>query len=171
MHLDEINRISVDDFVLELGEVYESSPWVAESIADHRPFDSVESLAVAMRHVVDGSDPGQKLALLRAHPDLGGKLARRGKLGAHSTQEQSRLGLERLEEEEFRVFSDLNSAYQQKFGFPFIICVALVDKAGILAAFRKRLEHAEASELSEALRQVHLIAEQRLKAMFGTPDP
>jgi 2-oxo-4-hydroxy-4-carboxy-5-ureidoimidazoline decarboxylase len=41
--------------------------------------------------------------------------------------------------------------------------VRLTDKPGILAAFKRRLEHDAAVEIEEALRQIHQIARLRLE--------
>ena len=103
--------------------------------------------------------------MLRAHPDLAGKLAQARQLTADSTAEQASAGLDALTEAERATFTDLNGTYTARFGFPFIIAVRDHDKAGILAAFRRRLEHTREEEIAEACRQVERIAELRLQAM------
>ena len=115
-----------------------------------------------MREAVENAGDSAKLALIRAHPDLAGKLARAGALSAESTREQAGLGLDRLSDDEFERFSDLNTRYRERFGFPFVICARLTDKPGILAAFARRVEHDAAEEIAEALRQIHHIARLRL---------
>ena len=151
------------EFVACLGGIYEHSPWVAEQAAGERPFSSREHLADRMRSAVETASVTAKLALIRAHPDLAGKLARAGALSPESTREQAGLGLDRLSDAEFERFSDLNRRYRERFGFPFVVCVRLTDKPGILAAFERRLEHDIAAEMTEALRQIHHIARLRLE--------
>ena len=151
------------EFVACLGGIYEHSPWVAEQAAGERPFSSREHLADRMRAAVETASVTAKLALIRAHPDLAGKLARAGALSPESTREQAGLGLDRLSDSEFERFSDLNRRYRERFGFPFVVCVRLTDKPGILAAFERRLEHDTAAEMTEALRQIHHIARLRLE--------
>ena len=82
-------------FITRYGGVYEKSPWVAAQAYDLIPtgHDDVAIVTDCMRRVVDSADDGQKLALLRAHPELVGKLALAGKLTAESTAEQRGLGL------------------------------------------------------------------------------
>jgi chitin deacetylase len=63
-------------------------------------------------------------------------------------------------------FTSLNTDYTKTFGFPFVIAVRDHDKAGILAAFRRRLGNDRETELAEACRQVERIARLRLAAML-----
>jgi 2-oxo-4-hydroxy-4-carboxy-5-ureidoimidazoline decarboxylase len=165
--VDALNAMPKADFVACLGAIYEHSPWVAEQAAEERPFTGRKHLADRMRAAVESAEDSAKLALIRAHPDLAGKLARAGKLTEESSREQAGLGLDRLEDEEFERFSTLNTRYRERFGFPFVICVRLTDKAGILAAFERRLEHHAAEEMSEALVQIHHIARLRLEYLVG----
>jgi 2-oxo-4-hydroxy-4-carboxy-5-ureidoimidazoline decarboxylase len=161
--VDALNAMPKADFVACLGGIYEHSPWVAEQAAGERPFSGKEHLADRMRAAVENASDSARLTLIRAHPDLAGKLARAGALGAESTREQAGLGLDRLSDAEFERFSDLNTRYRDRFGFPFVICVRLTDKPGILAAFERRLEHDAAAEMPEAIQQIHHIARLRLE--------
>ncbi|MGE0748909.1 MAG: 2-oxo-4-hydroxy-4-carboxy-5-ureidoimidazoline decarboxylase [Rhodospirillales bacterium] len=160
--LADFNALDRAGFVAALGAVFEHSPWVADLAYAARPFADVAALHRAMVAAVEESGAGRQLALIRAHPDLAGKAARAGALGAHSTREQAGAGLDRLSEEEYARFHRLNDAYQARFGFPFIIAVRDHDKASILAAFETRLRHDADSERVEALRNIARIAELRL---------
>jgi 2-oxo-4-hydroxy-4-carboxy-5-ureidoimidazoline decarboxylase len=166
MDIEEVNRMDPAGFLSAFGGIYEHSPWVAERCMDRRPFASGDEVARIMAEVVDRATDDEKLALIRAHPDLAGKLARAGGLTAESTREQAGLGLDRLADEEFETFTRLNEAYRAKFGFPFIICARLTTKAGVLAAFETRLLHDAAAERNEAIRQIHRIARLRLEDML-----
>jgi OHCU decarboxylase len=104
----------------------------------------------------------KRLGVLKAHPDLAGKLAAARRLTPESTSEQASAGLDALTDEERTAFTALNAAYTAKFGFPFIIAVRDHDKAGILAAFRRRADNSREDEFAEACRQVERIAELRL---------
>ena len=163
MTLDDINNMDRDDFVAALGAVFEESPWVAEAAFDARPFAGIDALHRAMTAAVEASDVDRQVALIRAHPDLAGKAARAGTLGAHSTREQAGLGFDRLSDTEYERFQKLNNAYKARFEFPFVIAVRDHDKDSILAAFETRLAHDRGGEIVEALKNIGRIARFRLE--------
>ena len=109
--------------------------------------------------MVTEAPPDSQLTLLCAHPQLAKKVA----MTAESTAEQASVGLDRLNPEEFALFHRLNKAYDERFGFPFIICVRLTDKAGILAAMERRGSNDIAEEMATALAEVGKIVWLRLK--------
>jgi 2-oxo-4-hydroxy-4-carboxy-5-ureidoimidazoline decarboxylase len=157
-----------DDFLAQFGGVYEKTPWIAESIFDAGLMpaqNQVDGLASMMAAAVDGADDASKLALLRAHPDLAGKLAAAGALTAESTAEQAGAGLDQCSAEELSEFQSLNAAYTSRFGFPFIIAVTGHQRAEILAIFRQRLKNDTALEFATALSEVHKIARIRLSSI------
>ncbi|MBV2150862.1 2-oxo-4-hydroxy-4-carboxy-5-ureidoimidazoline decarboxylase [Sphingobium sp. AS12] len=142
--------------------LFEHSPWV-EARADARP-------ASGDRHadlmaVVHDATPDEQLALIRAHPELAGKAAIDRTLTDASAAEQASAGLDRLTQQEYDRFHALNAAYRERFDFPFIICVRLTDKAGILAAMEQRLGHGRDEEIATALAQIGEIVRLRLGDM------
>ena len=140
--------------------LFEHSPWV-EARADAAP-------ASGDRHadlmaVVHGASRDEQLALIRAHPELAGKAAIDGSLTEASAAEQASAGLDRLTRAEFDRFHTLNAAYRERFDFPFIICVRLTDKAGILAAMEARLANPPEAEIAAALAEIGKIVKLRLE--------
>jgi 2-oxo-4-hydroxy-4-carboxy-5-ureidoimidazoline decarboxylase len=168
--LDELNRMEEDAFTAALADVFEHSPWVAQTAAAARPFASLEALYAAMAGAVHGANPERQMALIRAHPDLAGKAARGGDLTADSKLEQTSAGLDRLSEEEFAAFHRLNNAYRDKFGIPFIVCVRRHGKESILRQFELRLRNDAAAERSAALTEICRIAALRLDQRVTAPD-
>lgn len=165
--LSQLNAASDGDFVTTLGGIYEHSDWIPRQLVGQRPFPAPEALRIAMHQVVEDATEAEKLGLIRAHPDLAGKLARAGKLTGESTREQAGLGLDRLEDAEYELFQTRNDRYREKFGFPFIICARLTTKQGVLVAFENRLENSREIEINEALKQIHEIARLRLEDLLG----
>ncbi len=160
--LANLNAAPEREFVAVLGGIYEHSDWVPGRVARQRPFENPDALRQAMCAAVDEADEEEKLALIRAHPDLAGKLARAGALTEASTREQAGLGLDRLSDAEYERFSHSNERYREKFGFPFIICARLTTKQGVLDAFQVRLLNSSEQEIVEAVSQIHEIARLRL---------
>ena len=156
------------DLIICFGGVYEHSPWVAEGVhaAGVSPSDDApDALAARMAAIVEAAGPDRQLVLLRAHPELAGKLAIAGGLTADSRAEQASARLDHCTPQEFARFQELNAAYNAWFGFPFIIAVRGLQRADILAAFERRIGNDKPAEFREALDQVHKIARLRLEAM------
>ena len=151
--------LSEAGFVARYGFLFEHSPWIVERAAARRPFADLH--AGLMQVVRDASDE-ERLALIRAHPELAGKAAIDRTLTAESTAEQASVGLDRLTETEFALFHERNAAYRERFGFPFLICVRLTDKAGILSAMERRLENDRETELAAAIDEIGKIVRLRL---------
>ncbi len=165
---DPPSALNRDGFIARFGGVYEHSPWVAATVWDAgEAADDPAALADAMARHVDAADEATKLGLLRAHPDLAGRLALDGDLSPDSASEQAGAGLDRCTPEELAEFRSLNAAYLATFHFPFIIAVRGLTRADILAAFRARLRNDRTTEFATALEQVHRIARLRLEAMAG----
>ena len=163
------SQMSRDAFVRKFGGIYEHSPWVAERV--HRAemgavHDSARGLARRMAQIFRSADDQARLEVLRAHPDLAGKLAAAKKLTAESTSEQASAGLDSLTDAERAEFTRLNDAYVARHGFPFIIAVRDYDKPGIKAAMRVRVDNNTETERAEAEKQVMRIAELRLKDLL-----
>lgn len=170
--LDALNATGRANFVAVLGGIFEHSPWVAERAHARVPFATVATLFDAMAGAVEIATRDEKLALVRAHPDLAGKAARAGTLTTASTAEQGGLGLDRLPDAEFARFERLNQAYKDKFGFPFVICVRRQTRDTILDSFERRLGNDTDAELAAALAEIKLIARLRLaELMEGAEMP
>jgi 2-oxo-4-hydroxy-4-carboxy-5-ureidoimidazoline decarboxylase len=160
--LAALNSADSGDFVGAIGHLFEHSPWVAEETYDKRPFTSLDELHRSLCETMLSASAEKQMALIRAHPDLAGRLAKAGQLTADSTKEQSAAGLDKLTESEGAEIQRLNDAYKARFGFPFIICARLNAKDTILAAMRSRVGSSLESEHSTALAEITKIARLRL---------
>jgi 2-oxo-4-hydroxy-4-carboxy-5-ureidoimidazoline decarboxylase len=169
MHLDGLNAGSAEAFAAALGEIFEHTPWIAARAAGARPFATVSALHEAMMAALAASGPDEKLALIRAHPELGGKVARAGEMAAASRREQGALGLDRLSDAEFARFEAMNAAYRERFGFPFIIAVRRHTRDSILAQFARRLAHDRDAEIAAALTEIGHITRLRIAAAVEGP--
>jgi 2-oxo-4-hydroxy-4-carboxy-5-ureidoimidazoline decarboxylase len=155
----ELNALSAADFVRVIGPVFEHSPWIARETSSRRPFADADELVNALCNTIRDVADDQKLALIRAHPDLVGRMTA---LTAESSSEQAAAGLNSLTPEEVALFQSQNEAYRRKFGFPFIICARLNKKEAIIAGFARRLQNSRAQEIRAALEEIYKIAGLRL---------
>lgn len=154
----ELNQFSQDAFVAAVGNVFEHTPAIAAQAWTQRPFQDVTDLHQKMVDGMNGLNSADQLALICAHPDLGSKL----KMAEASVKEQAGIGLDRLTPEEYERFQQLNQAYRDKFGFPFIIAVKNHTRESILAAFEQRLLNSKPVELQQALAEITTITRFRL---------
>jgi OHCU decarboxylase len=162
VRLDALNGADEATFVAALGFIFEHSPWVAVRVWPQRPFSDVPALHRAMCAAVNAAPLDERLALIRAHPDLVGRAALAGTLSAASAGEQAAAGLDRLDPEEAAMFARLNAVYTARFGFPFVICVRENKREAILRGLRERAENDRATEIATALGEIAKIARLRL---------
>ena len=152
-----------NEFAHVIGPVFEHSPWIAERSWEKRPFTSAQTLREALHDTVRSASDDEKLALIRAHPDLVGRAV----LTSESQSEQAAAGLGELTADEVAAFEKYNSAYRARFGFPFVICARRNKKEAILRAFPERLQNTPAKEIETALREIFQIAEIRLNDLIS----
>ncbi len=160
--LAELNRLDRAQFAAALGSIYEHSSWIPGEAWSRRPFATVDELHAAMADVVARAGRERQLALIRAHPELGGKATIGDPLSADSTAEQSGAGLMQCSPQEFARLQDLNARHNAKFGFPFILAIKGYDRGGIIAEFERRIDNDLDQEFAECLRQIDKIARLRL---------
>jgi len=161
------SALSHQDFVARFGPVYEASPWVAEGVwhaVERGGLDDRDAMAAAMRGVVDAAPRDQRLALIRAHPQL----AVASNMAQASVDEQRGAGLDRCSPDELAAFQRLNAAYVARFGHPFIVAVKGLSRTDILATFEVRLANGADAEFATAIAQIHRIAGFRLADLFAT---
>jgi 2-oxo-4-hydroxy-4-carboxy-5-ureidoimidazoline decarboxylase len=157
--ISDVNAISPRDFLDAFGDVAEHSPWVAREAASFRPFGGRDEMVLHFERALKSANRDAQIALVRAHPDL----ATRAKLTEDSTREQAGAGLNTLMAEEFARFTDLNTRYKERFGFPFIFAVKGATKHMILDSFAERVSNDPAVEFETALRQISRIFRFRIE--------
>ena len=179
MTVTELNAKDRSGFVAAVGGAFEDSPWVAERVWEKRPFATLDALHDAMTAVVASASPEEKLALLRAHPELGAVRLKpdttddgsvrlqADRVSPASQREQAGAGLDTLTRDELERLRALNTAYREKFGFPFLYAVKGSTKDDILSALERRLPETRDAEQAEALGQVYRIARFRLEEVIS----
>lgn len=160
--LAALNEMSEPDFVAVCGPCFEHTPWVAAKTFPRRPFGSLHELHAALCDTLWQADRAAQMDLLRAHPDLAGKLSATTPITEDSVQEQASAGLDRLTVDELRQFQELNAEYHRRFPFPFIVCARNTRTSDILMSFAVRVALTVEQEFRTALDEVAQIARWRL---------
>jgi 2-oxo-4-hydroxy-4-carboxy-5-ureidoimidazoline decarboxylase len=168
--LSDLNACGKADFVARLANIFEHSPWIAEQAASSRPFAGVQALLDAMKGAVNSASDEQRLALIKAHPDLANKTQRAAGLTAESSAEQDSVGLDRLSDAEYAAFERVNNAYRTKFGFPYIVCVRRHTRDSILRDFERRLPNDARTETQTSIDEICRIAALRLDQQVAADD-
>jgi allantoinase len=157
-------------FVERFSDIFEHTPQIAERA--HRAGltpaqDSADGLHAALMRVVQQMSRDEKLALIRAHPELAGREAVAGSLTRDSTGEQGRLGFTALTRAEFDRVGDINRRYREKFGFPVIVALARHStRDTVIAEMEGRIANDAEAEIANALDQIGHITRARLGRKF-----
>ena len=132
--------------VEQLAELFEGRTRLVEKLAERD-----DPLATADELIAELNED-EKLEALNAHPAIGAK-----NLSARSAAEQGGDDdpgtLEELER--------LNSEYEERFGFRFVVFVNRRPKSEIVPILRERLERTREQELDTAVQELVAIAEDR----------
>jgi OHCU decarboxylase len=158
----DVDAMSEEAFVATFGSLFEHSPWVAREAWRRRPFGSRGALHAAFEAAMRSAPHERQLALIRAHPELAGWEAEEGELTEESSREQVSAGLDRLSPAAHGRLKDLNRRYNERFGFPLIVCAREHTSESLLAWGGVRLERSREEEEATALNEIAKIADLRL---------
>lgn len=134
-------------------------------MADRRPFGDVASLESAADEVWAALDREDRLEAFAAHPRIGGDRPERD-VGGHSrrwsSDEQS--GVRDADRD---ALVEVNRAYEERFGWIFLICATGLDSTTILERARQRLDNDPETELEVAAEEQRRITRLRIDKLLG----
>ena len=169
MDLELLNSIPYDEAVKALLQCCGSKRW-AENVANARPYPNLETLITTANDAWWALDRDDWLEAFRSHPKIGEKKA------ASQVSDQSRqwsgqeqAGVATASRETVDSLAALNWAYEQKFGFIFIICATGKTSEEMLESLKQRLENDTETELPIAAAEQSKITELRLKKLTTNP--
>lgn len=167
MHdLGWLNSLPPADAEKELLQCCGSTRW-ARRMAETRPFTSLDSLLASANDIWWSLDRNDWLEAFRSHPKIGEKKAAEPvSKQAHQWSGQEQSGVTTASQDTVDSLATLNRAYEQKFGFIFIICATGKTSDEILSALRERLDHDTADELPIAAAEQCKITVLRLKKLL-----
>jgi 2-oxo-4-hydroxy-4-carboxy-5-ureidoimidazoline decarboxylase len=153
-----INQIPKAELIAEFLRCCGSTRW-AEQMATARPFLNQESLFMEASRIWKSLTPDDWLEAFSHHPKIGDK-----KGTNWSKEEQAKVQV--ATEEVLSQLSDGNLAYQQKFGFIFLVCATGKTADEMLALLQKRLKNSPNEELAIAAGEQDKITQIRLKKLL-----
>ena len=161
--LRRLNEMSAAQFAESLAPLFEGAPRFLARLAKARPFDGMRSLFRAARRIAREMGESEQVELLDAHPRIG---ADRSAVSALSYREQ---GYDRAPNQAdasiARRLHELNDAYEERFGFRFVVFVAGRPRGEIVAVIEDALAADPDTELHRGLADVVSIAEDRLRTL------
>lgn len=167
--IEELNQIPRDAFVRALRPLFESAPPLAEGLFAGRPYGSYAQLLDRAEAVIAALSSDQQIEVVNAHPRIGARAEEVRRSSALSYREQSYEREAGLDQDElarvYRELEDLNRAYEQRFGFRFVVFVNRRPKSEILEVLRQRIEQPRDQELAAALAAMLAIARDRLTTL------
>ena len=167
--LNWLNSLPHDEAVKALLQCCGSNRW-AEEMARTRPYHDLDTFLANASRIWWSRTQNDWLEAFRSHPKIGEKKAA-APVSDQSTQwsGQEQSGVSNASRETVDALAALNWAYEQKFGFIFIICATGKTSEEMLAALRQRIENDAATELPIAAGEQSKITELRLKKLVSSP--
>jgi OHCU decarboxylase len=166
--LDRLNLLPARQAETELLKCCGCNEWAQRLIAQ-RPFESGDDLIAKADRVWWSLEPRQWLEAFHSHPKIGEQRAARATAAEAqkwSTDEQS--GIRNSAPDTIVTLAELNSQYEEKFGYIFIVCASGKSSEEMLSILRERLENPPDDELRIAAAEQAKITELRLRKLVGS---
>jgi OHCU decarboxylase len=168
IRLDQVNAMDEEQFASTFEGLFQGQRWAVRGAYHQRPFADTMALREAMQDALFSGSPEQLDELLKSFPNLGSDQLER----AESVRDQSVLGLDRLNDDDYAEFAELNQAYREKFGFPLIIAVRTLKKRhDVLDQGWERMDHSRSQERARALIEVGKIVNNRFDDLVVEANP
>jgi 2-oxo-4-hydroxy-4-carboxy-5-ureidoimidazoline decarboxylase len=132
----------------------------ASSMAAGRPYGSADALLAAISSTFTTLTFDDVMEAMRSHPRIGERASGQSAAEQSGVTEASRAA-----------FADANRAYEQRFGYVFLICAAGLSGEEMLARLRDRLSHDFDTERVVARAELfHITVQRARKLAAGGPS-
>jgi 2-oxo-4-hydroxy-4-carboxy-5-ureidoimidazoline decarboxylase len=146
-------------FLDTVSPLFERAPRFLERLADSRPFGTWDELFREALGIAQAAPAEVQLELLDAHPRIGAPPAT---VSALSYREQ---GYDQEQLDAIEALGPLNDAYEQRFGFRYVVFVAGRPRSAIVPLLRDALGSDPDAERRRGLADVVEIARARAEAL------
>jgi len=155
--VDQFNAADDVDVRELLGACLDIERWVAD-VAAARPYRDRDALLVKASASAEGISWAEVAGALLRHPRIGEK-ASGGNSADAALSETEQSGVAESDAAELAAG---NLAYEQRFGYIYLICASGLSGAQMLAALRERLTHDDEQERLVVMDELRKIAALRL---------
>jgi 2-oxo-4-hydroxy-4-carboxy--5-ureidoimidazoline (OHCU) decarboxylase len=170
--LEALNELPADEFAGAVGPLFERAPRFLARLAAARSFSSWEELFERSLQIALAMPEADQLELIDGHARLGADPAGVRARSELSYREQGYdrpasdgAGSHAAEEGPAAELSRLNDAYEDRFGFRFVVFVAGRTRTELLPELRAALLAGRAAEIRRALGDVVAIARDRYQRL------
>jgi len=164
--VEQLDRLAPEDARRALEACCASSKWVTAMLAG-RPFDSPEAVLAASDAAWAKTGPDDWKEAFLAHPRIGEKKATAPQsVMARRWSAREQQGMSAATDEEKLAMVDANRAYEERFGFRYIVCATGKTAAEMVAFAQRRLTSTVDEELRVAAAQQHEITRLRLEKLL-----
>jgi OHCU decarboxylase len=172
VRLDQVNRMSREEFGETFGGLFQGPRWAVERAWDMRPFADTHALRRSFQEALFSGSPEEQRQLIEAYPQLGSQFVADGLSGEASLRDQSDKGLTFLADPDRDELTKITEAYRERFGFPLVISVRDAESFDrIVEQGRERLGNCENQEHAAALLEIAKIAGYRFDDFLSDANP
>jgi len=162
----QLNSLGHGDAEKEFLKCCGSRQW-AQEMVNERPFTAVDQMIETADRVWWALEPQDWLEAFRSHPKIGEqKAAQQVSEESRAWSEQEQSGIANSAQETVTALAELNRAYEEKFGYIFIVCATGKSSQEMLGILRARLENPAGIELRIAAAEQAKITELRLRKLL-----
>jgi 2-oxo-4-hydroxy-4-carboxy--5-ureidoimidazoline (OHCU) decarboxylase len=142
--------------------LFEGAGPLVDRLRAEAPFISGAAMVARARQILGELGEAEQVGVINAHPRIGENAERVRAQSTHAFREQGYEG-DDTPADVFVRLAHLNEAYEESFGFRFVVFVNGRPKAALIPVLEARLKRSRAEELQTALADIVAIAEDRLR--------
>ncbi|MEK7329859.1 MAG: 2-oxo-4-hydroxy-4-carboxy-5-ureidoimidazoline decarboxylase [Candidatus Eisenbacteria bacterium] len=169
MTIDELNRLPADEARTALGRCCGCPAWVERMVA-RRPFVNLNHLLGIAHAFWSGLTPADWREAFTHHPRIGDLESLKRRFAATADlAEREQAAVAVSSRATLEALAEGNHAYEEKFGYIFIVFASGRSADEMLTLLRRRMENEPETELKTAAKEQWKILRLRLDKLLGGP--
>ncbi|KAJ3269854.1 hypothetical protein HDV01_000860 [Terramyces sp. JEL0728] len=156
--IEQLNQLAESDFFEIINTLFETAPPLQRKLIQNKPYSSYTELIDQSDELIKQMNLHDQILVVNAHPRIG---APAQTLSEQSKKEQGN----QVSPEVLERLAKLNKQYEDKFGFKFVVFVNGRSRQEIVGVIEQRMNNTKEEELKTGLRDMTLIARDRLSKL------